>query len=140
MKNYLQKFLVDFGYPEETHKGFLDGLDVILSKSEYLDEFNALLKRYSDNMMCDYVKLVDGAMALADKCGVHQYTMRTVLHAFMAEILRGYYNQKGIPESYWFDSMLDIKYQTMTTYIETGICGAACGYWFIYFFHKPSMV
>lgn len=134
MKNYLQKFLFDFEYPEETHKGFLDGLDVICSTQENLDAFNSLLKRYSDNMMCDYVKLVDDAMAFADTCGVHQYTMRTILHIFMAEILKGYYQQKGIPESYWYDSMLDIKYQTMTTYVEKGICGASCGYWFIYFF------
>ena len=134
MKNYLQKFLVDFDYPKEIHKGFLDGLDVICSNPLYLDTFNALLKRYSDNMMCDYVKLIDDVMVLADTSGVHQYTMRTILHIFMAEILKGYYQQKGIPESYWYDSMLDIKYQTLTTYIEKGICGASCGYWFIYFF------
>ena len=134
MKEYLQKFLVDFDYPKETHKSFLDGFELICSNHEYFDAFNSLLKRYSDDMMCDYVKLVDDAMTLADSIGVHQYTMRTILHIFMAEILKGFYKQKGIPESYWYDSMLDIKYQTLTTYVETGICGASCGYWFIFFF------
>ena len=134
MKNYLKNFLVEFDYPTESHQVFLGEFDKIYSNSEYLEKFNALLKRYSDNMMCDYVKLVDDALAFSEVCDVHPYTMRTLLHVFMANILKGFYQQKGIPESYWFDSVMDIKYQTLTTWVEKGVWGSSCGYWFIYFF------
>ena len=134
MKEYLKQFLVDFDFPEDSHKVFLNNFDKIYSNSEYLFTFISLLKRYSDDIMCDYVKLVDDALAFAEICGVHPYTMRTLLHIFMADILKGYYNRKGIPESYWYDSVMDIKYQTLTTWAEQSIWGASCGYWFIYFF------
>ena len=134
MKKYLQEFLVQFDYPVESHQVFLDEFNKIYSNDEYISTFNCLLKRYSDDMLCDYVKLIDDVMTFADTCGVHQYTLKTLFHIFMAKILKGYYKQRGIPESYWYDSMLDIKYQTLTTWTEKKIWGASCGYWFIYFF------
>lgn len=134
MKNYLIDFLKKFEFPLDSHKAFTDAFDKIASKEEYLSRFKSLLKIYADDMDCDYVKLVDDGDLLASECGVHPYTFKIILHIFMAEILRGYYKRKNIPESYWYDSMLDLRYQAETCKLVKDIWGAFCGYWFIYFF------
>lgn len=134
MRDFLKNYLALFEYPTESHSVFLSEFDKIYNNKEYLLEFNSLLKRYVEDMNCDYIKLIDDCDVFSEKCGVNPFTFKTIFHLFMAEILKGYYAEKNIPESYWYNSMLDIKYQTLTTYLERGVWGASCTYWFIGFF------
>ena len=134
MREYLKNFLIEFDYPVESHLVFLKCYDDVIEDSDNEKELFSLLKRYEENVNTDYVKLVDGSVALANKAGVEVYTFKTVFHILLSKLLKEHYKEAGIPESYWFDSMLDIKYQTLTCKDVYGIWGTFCDYWFIFFF------
>ena len=71
IKNYLLDFLEKFSYEEEDKAALVGAYDKIVADKEAYKTFVELLKRYEDDMHCDYEAIRESMKELSAKVGVH---------------------------------------------------------------------
>lgn len=134
MKTYLKEFFEIFTYPEEACTELLRAYEEIARAEECREAFAELLKKYEDDMHCDYPKLLESMTELSEKAGIHEYTGHLLLVICMSEKLREYYKAEGISEEIWFTSMCDLKWKLIECKCVYDIWGSFVAGWFDRFY------
>lgn len=67
--------------------------------------------------------------ALAEKAGLHRYTVHQLFLIFCTEETHARYRAAGHPESLYWDSMKDLKHKMEETHQVYGVWGVYCGPW-----------
>lgn len=81
---------------------------------------------------CDvYLQLMQ---TIADKTGVHRYTVDMVVLVSAVEPLIGVYAEKGLPEQILWDSMMDLQYKLIECKDVYDIWGTFVTPWFKWFY------
>lgn len=67
--------------------------------------------------------------ALAEKAGVHPFTIHQLLLIYCADETKARYEAAGYSEQFYWDSMKDLKHKMEETFELHGIWGVYCGWW-----------
>ena len=134
MKIELQNFLNRFPYPAEAKTALLQGLDQILSNADASRLLRTPIDAYKGGATVNFPTAIQEAAAAGTLAGVHEYTAQFLLFACLGEPLRMRYKEKGVDESIWYDSMMDLLYKLNECYAVHGVWGTFVAFWFDRFF------
>lgn len=110
-------------------------LDKILENAGNEEELYAILALYDESERCDYKAMMGRMKTLAESVGVHEYTAQMLLYLAMAKKLRERYDERGIDEEIYYNSLKDIKYKCEECKLVKGIVGSFVASWFSGFYN-----
>ena len=135
MKNYLEKFLKDFEYKESDAQFLLSEYEKISKHGGANAMFNRIIAEYEKSIKIDYYNdvLVKAQNAGTD-AGVHPYTSGLLIFMCLSKHLKELYDEKGISEEIYHNSMLDLRYKLEECKLVKNIIGSFVAWWFPGFF------
>lgn len=125
MKAYLCKFLNEFSFLEEACETLMQTYATITADTSLTADWKRLLKRYDEEIECDFTKLLDDMELLCVRADIHKYTGELLLLICLSERLKDYYAEAGLDEEIWHTSMLDLKWKMMECKSVHGVWGTA---------------
>ncbi len=126
--NYLNSFFEKFDYPDEAREAFIDAYNKIEEP-----EFFKQIKLYEEGNI-DYTKALGVMNDVAEKSGVHQFTVKLLFFILLSEHLEKLYKIKGLSDEIYYNNMCDLKYKLLECYSLHGIWGTMSASWFPRFF------
>jgi len=111
MREYFVDFMEQYDYPEEAKQVLLRGFDVIFSNEGLRKELSGLLQCYDENKKYDLGVLVETMKGIAAQANVHEYTGNLILFICLSRRLKKYFEEAGMEEEVWFDTMADLKWK-----------------------------
>jgi len=108
MRNYVSMFCDEFKYPAEAKECFLDAFDKVSACEETAGEFMGLVEAYD---LGD--DLLDKLTNLAEKCGVHKFTLHLLYFICLSKRLRELYEENNLPYEIYYDTVSDLKWKLM---------------------------
>lgn len=134
IKNYLLDFQEMFSYEEEDKAALMDAYDKIATDKDGYEAFTELLKRYEEDMNCDFEAIREAMKEVAVKVGIHEYTGLLLLFICLSKTLKEYYKEAELSEDVWFNTMCDLKYKMIECKEVYKICGTFVAPWFDRFY------
>lgn len=135
MKAYLEQFLKDFEYKESDAKFLLSEYEKIASNWSANALFNKVIEDYNKSIKIDYYNDVLVKAENAGKnVGVHPYTSGLLIFMCLSKHLKELYDEKGISEEIYHNSMLDLRYKLEECKLVKNIIGSFVAWWFPGFF------
>ena len=134
IKQYLLGFLEEFSYEEEDRAALTAAFEKIAASTELYEEFAELLKRYEEDMNCDFEAIREAMKETSAKAGVHEYTGQLLLFICLSKTMRDYYKKAGLNEEIWFTTVCDLKYKMVECKEVYKICGTFVAPWFDRFY------
>lgn len=136
MRAYLNDFMVKWQYTDEDREFLLDAYEKIEANSEAKAEFERILKVYEGNINCDqYKEILVPAQNAGYLANVHKYTSGLLIYMCMSKHLKKLYEEKGINDQIFYDSMLDLRFKLEECKAVRGYIGAFVAWWFPGFFN-----
>ncbi len=126
--DYLNKFFDKFDYPQEAREALLQAYNKITEP-----EFFQQIGLYKTGKI-DYTEALKVMENVADKSGVHQFTVKLLFFILLSEHLEKIYEEKDLSEKIFYDSMCDLKYKLLECHGLHGIWGSMTASWFPRFF------
>lgn len=134
MLAYMNDFLSRYPYPDEARDAYLAALSTCMESSRASVMFQALLKRYEDDMLTDYKALTEDMKTISEMLGIHEYVGNAILIISLTKQLKEYYAQKGLSEDLFYRTMHDILYKTLECKDVKGMYGIFVPEWYVHFF------
>ena len=135
MRAYLEQFMKDFEYEEKDAKFLLQEYDKIRRNRSSCALFNEAIDDYNKSIQIDYGNDVLVKAEKAGKnAGVHPYTAGLLIFMCFTKHLKELYDEKGISEKIYHDSMLDLRYKLEECKLVKNIIGSFVARWFPGFF------
>ena len=135
MRNYLNDFMTKWQYTDEDKAFLLEAYDKICANSEAKAEFDRILGVYEANIKCDqYKELLVPAQNAGYLANVHKYTSGLLIYMCMTKHLKKLYEERGINDQIFYDSMLDLRYKLEECKAVRGMVGSFVAWWFPGFF------
>ncbi|HOA34270.1 MAG TPA: acyltransferase domain-containing protein [Clostridiales bacterium] len=129
MRNYVSMFCDEFKYPAEAKECFLDAFDKVSACEETAGEFMGLVEAYD---LGD--DLLDKLTNLAEKCGVHKFTLHLLYFICLSKRLRELYEENNLPYEIYYDTVSDLKWKLMECHHVEGVWGSFVANWFRRFY------
>ena len=126
MRAYLQEFMESYDYPREAIDTLLVAYDVLGTHAD----FQQLLAIYDKDRFCDYKALLSKCKEIASDTGIHTYTVEFLMFMCFSRRLREIYRENGLPDSMWWQSMLDLKCKMMVCKSVKNIWGMFVAWWY----------
>jgi len=125
----------DFEYEEKDAKFLLQEYDKIRRNRSSRALFNEAIDDYNKSIQLDYGNDVLVKAEKAGKnAGVHPYTAGLLIFMCFTKHLKELYDEKGISEKIYHDSMLDLRYKLEECKLVKNIIGSFVARWFPGFF------
>lgn len=134
MRQYLEKFLVDFEYPREDAETLLSAYDKIIGDEETAKLLDEILSTYEKDEMCDFSKLLQKSQKIASTSRIHPYTADLLVTCCLTKHAKELYEKRGLSDKLFHDTMLDFRYKLEECKKVKGICGTFVAWWFDLFF------
>lgn len=135
MRNYLNDFMTKWEYTSEDKAFLLEAYDKICANSEAKAEFDRILGVYESNIKCDqYKEILEPAQKAGYLANVHKYTSGLLIYMCMTKHLKKLYEERGINDQIFYDSMLDLRYKLEECKVVRGMVGSFVAWWFPGFF------
>lgn len=135
MKKYLEQFLKDFEYKESDAKFLLSEYEKIANNSSANSLFNKVIEDYNKSIKIDYYNdVLVKAQNAGNNVGVHPYTSGLLIFMCLSKHLKELYDEKGISEQIYHNSMLDLRYKLEECKLVKNIIGSFVAWWFPGFF------
>ena len=136
MREYLNNFMTVCDYLDTDKEFLLNAFDKIQANSETKAEFERILGVYEGNIQCDYYKEILVPAQNAGKIvNVHTYTSGLLIFMCMTKHLKKLYEEKGISDKIFHDSVLDLRYKLEECKAVRGVIGSFVAWWFPGFFN-----
>ena len=116
MRNYVSMFCDEFKHPAEAKECFLDAFDKVSACEETAGEFMGLVEAYD---LGD--DLLDKLTNLAEKCGVHKFTLHLLYFICLSKRLRELYEENNLPYEIYYDTVSDLKWKLMECHHVEGV-------------------
>ena len=123
MKTYLENFFEEFDYPADARVTLGNAYDVINESAECAEIFDAILKKYDDERRIDVKDMIPGLTRVSELTGIHDYTVKLLIHILLSKTLRAYYAEKGLDDSLWYGAMADLKWKLIESHLVRGVWG-----------------
>ena len=130
MREYLESFMTECGYPDEARKELLSAFDKLKTDTD----FYSLINAYADSYNVDYTAALASVREIALGVGVHKYTAELLLFLCYTQALQKHYENAGIPLDIYRNTVLDLKYKLDECKCVYGVWGSFVAYWFPGFF------
>ena len=130
MRDYLIWFLGDFAYAAEDAALLLAAYDAVMGNSEAREQFMGAIATYQANIDCDFGALTAQSKKAARLSGVHNHTTDLLLFICLSKHLHSLYAARGIDDTVWHDSMLDLRYKLEECKLIKGVIGTFVAFWF----------
>ncbi|MBQ8409730.1 MAG: DUF5596 domain-containing protein [Clostridia bacterium] len=134
MKERIITLMQKIAFPEESILAISDATEKLLCDGEANAVFCELLSRYEKTEHCDYLKLLTDMEALSQKVGISEYTGAMILLLAMCEKLKQRYDERGLPEEVFYNTVADLKYKNEECRLLFGIHGTFVAGWYPGFF------
>ena len=135
MKAYLEQFLKDFEYKEKDAEFLLSEYDKIAKHWSANSMFNSIIAAYEKSIKIDYYNdVLVKAQNAGTNAGVHPYTSGLLIFMCLSKHLKKLYEEKGISEEIYHNSMLDLRYKLEECKLVKNIIGSFVAWWFPGFF------
>lgn len=134
MQEQLINLMKKIDFPEESIIEISLAADKILGNSETSDTFRELLNRYNETEHCDYAKLLADMDTLSQNANIPRETGSMILLLSMCEKLKHRYDERGISEEIYYNTIADLKYKNEECRLLFGISGTFVAGWFPGFF------
>ena len=135
MREYLNNFMQKWEYTNEDKEFLLNAFDKIWAKAEAKAEFERILGVYEANIKCDqYKEILVPAQNAGYLANVHKYTSGLLIYMCMTKHLKKLYEERGINDQIFYDSMLDLRYKLEECKVVRGMVGSFVAWWFPGFF------
>ena len=129
MKNYLISFFEEFEYPEEGAAELLRAYGALCGNADCNAIIDEILTAYDRECTLSGIDLIPKCNELAELSGVHEYTVKLLVHILLSRKLRELYAEKGLDGSLWFSAMSDLKYKLIECRIVKGVWGTFVADW-----------
>lgn len=132
-KNYIDNFMAEHNYSQESIDCVDKLFDRISSNSENAKQLNKIYNRYM------YPKahqngVMDKLKKYAESIGENEFTVALLFWILCSQLLEKRYEKKGIDKQIFFDTMEDIKYKMYECTDCEEVCGVFTGDWHHKFF------
>ena len=134
MKNYIEELMETLQFPEESRDVFRKTREMITNKGEWKNEFETIKEIFRRCPAISIVPLLKRMEHLADRMSVHPYTLHLLFYMEESESLRQRYEENGVDERWFWESMKDLKIKLMECLEVYGISGTRAGHWHNGFF------
>lgn len=135
MREYLNNFMTKWEYTNEDKEFLLNAFDKIWANDEAKAEFERILGVYESNIKCDqYKEILVPAQNAGYLANVHKYTSGLLIYMCMTKHLKKLYEERGINDQIFYDSMLDLRYKLEECKVVRGMVGSFVAWWFPGFF------
>jgi len=135
MREYLNNFMTKWEYTNEDKEFLLNAFDKIWANAEAKAEFERILGVYESNIKCDqYKEILVPAQNAGYLANVHKYTSGLLIYMCMTKHLKKLYEERGINDQIFYDSMLDLRYKLEECKVVRGMVGSFVAWWFPGFF------
>ena len=129
MKKYLEDFCAEFDYPEEACEALAGAYDTIFANEKAAETFSQILEDYDKTRLLDFHNIKEQLNEAAELTGVHEYTVKLLIHILLSKTLRKYYAEKGLDDSLWFGAMSDLKWKLIECHIVKDVWGTFVADW-----------
>ncbi|HJA32004.1 MAG TPA: DUF5596 domain-containing protein [Candidatus Eisenbergiella pullicola] len=134
MKDEIGRICGELDFPAEGRQAMLDAWDAVSGCPEAADCFEKWIAAYGEDIHIDYKAALLEADEAAKRAGIREYTAEMLLFLCFAEPLKKRYEEKGIDDSIWKDSCMDLRWKLMECHKMYGIWGSFVAWWFPGFF------
>jgi hypothetical protein len=122
-------------FPTDAQAVFADAMDTIAADAVATAWLKRLIEQYeTSERACHYKRMLADSRAIGTVLGIHEHTMELLLFLCLCEPLRRRYADRGIDESIWLDSMMDLRYKLEECRLVMGTVGSFVAPWFGGFF------
>ncbi len=134
MTTYLATFFKEFAYNAADAAYLCAAYDRVAAEPEAQVCFAQALALYDEDMHADYARILSLADTAAMLTGLQEYTTELLVFIAMSKTLRERYRERGLADTIFFDSMLDLRYKLEECKVVKGIIGSFVASWFAGFF------
>lgn len=134
MRDHIAEFADAYEYLPQDKTALLEAYDKIAAADKTCEAFDALLRTYEQDPLCDKAAARASMREIAACAGVHPYTGDLLLYIGYAKALPGHYRAAALPASLCRDCLFDLKYKLAECRAVYGMCGSFVADWFDRFF------
>ena len=121
-------------FPTEAREVLLSSFDRIAENATATAWWRRLMARYENTEMCEYGEMIEDVRALADTLSLCRHTLEMLLFLSFGKSLRARYAERGIDESIYYNSLMDLRYKLEECHLVHGTVGSFVSFWFPGFF------
>ena len=129
MRNYVKNFFEEFDYPTEAREVLLDAFDKIYENKKAAAIFDSVTDRYCKTHELVMSEIKSDLDLAAELTGIHEYTVKLLIHICLSKELRALYKERGFDDSLWFGAMSDLKWKLIESHIVKGVWGTFVSDW-----------
>ena len=134
MEAYINSLMRRISFPEDAISAVSDDVRKLLDSKEHADAFGKITGQYDKTALCDYLGMLNEMKALSEKVGIHEYSGALIMFLAMSKKLKQRYDEHGISEETFYNTMADLKYKCEECRLLHGIYGTFVAPWFPGFF------
>lgn len=134
MRDFLTDFLDRFQYPDEAKKVLIDCYDAMANDEIAMSVMKKHIDIYTDGGDYDHSAMLADTTREALRIGKPWQTSHLVMGILLSKILKKKYEEKGIDEQFWIDSVDDFKCKLFECHDVYHVWGSFVGHWWKYFF------
>ena len=132
-KNYLEKFLREFDYPEEAREAYRAVYSAVESSPEHSAEINKAVEMLFEHQQ-DQEAILAILASVADKVKIPAHTVKFYAFLIATHRLRRELSEKGISEQVIHNSLRDFRYKSDECHMFVGIYGSFSDSWLMGWF------
>ena len=134
MRSDIAALMERLTFPAEATETLLLSFDRIAENAVAAAWWRRLVARYEETVSCHYKQMLEDAKSLGATLGIHEYAMGMLLFLCLGKKLRERYAARGIDESIYYNSMMDLRYKLEECRLIHGEVGSFVAFWFPGFF------
>ncbi|MBR5134751.1 MAG: DUF5596 domain-containing protein [Clostridia bacterium] len=134
MKAYLSAFLDACAYEQGDAAYLLGIFDRIVENEDTKRLFDDAIALYDADSPCDHERILALADKAAAKLGIEEYTTELLIYLCLSKRLHERYRARGIDDTIFYNTMLDLRYKLEECKAVKGIIGSFVAFWFGGFF------
>ena len=135
MKSIIKNAMTTLGFDPDAITSLERDGDLLFAVGSRAQLFRACKSAYEADHTTLNEACLDQISNLAKESGVSPYSAHLLLFLLLSEPLREKYRDRGIDDTVWHNSMLDLKWKLWECRAVKGIWGTFVPHWFLGFFH-----
>ena len=126
----IKRIMSEFDFPAEAVEHLSEQYAILVACDEAKDSLSRACDALFENDG-DYMTPIN---EIAEKTGIFKHTVSMLVLLLASQPLRDLYNEKGLPENVWHDSMCDLRNKLIEYKNLNGVWGTDVESWFKQFF------
>ena len=130
MRKYLENFMAECEYCAEDSRILLAAYEVIHSNDASRKILEYAISEYERDYTLDFKPITELFPKIAELSGVHEYTVALIVFLCLTRHMRELYRERGICDSVFLHTALDLRYKLRECKQVKHICGTFVAFWY----------